>query len=151
MFSKNNLFLFFQFILIQLYLYLPLGSSIISIPFKLNISNISKLYNSTDFYKAYFNRSIFLEMNIGTSSKKINATLNLKSSCFYFSNDDTNTNNYYPIKSSLFKLNDKSKIYTNLRNADDIVYFQDIKRSQKLSFLLMNDTDINIIIIIIYQ
>ena len=142
MFSKNNFFLIFQFILILLYL--PLGSSIISIPFKLNISNVSKPYNSTDFYNAYFNRSIFLEMNIGNPSKKINASLNLKSSCFYFSNDDTNTNNYNPIKSSSFKLNDKSKIYSNLRNANDIIYFQDINRIQKLSFLLMNDTDINI-------
>jgi hypothetical protein len=83
-------------------------------------------------------------MNIGTPSKKINATLNLKSSCFYFSNNDSNTNNYYPNKSSSFKLNGKSNIYTNLRNAYDIIYFKDIKRNQKLSFLLMNDTDINI-------
>ncbi len=143
MFSKNNLFLFFQFILILLYLHLSL--SIISIPFKLNISNIYKSNNPTDFYNYFFNRSIFLEMNIGTPPKKINSTLNLKSSCFYFSNNDSNTNNYYPNKSSSFKLNGKSNIYTDLRNAHDIIYFQDIKRSQKLSFLLMNDSDKNII------
>ena len=143
MLSKNNLFLFFQFILIEFYL--PLSLSIISIPFKLNISNISKSYNSTDFYSFYLNRSIFLEMNIGTPNKTINATLNLKSSCFYFLNDHLNTNNYYPIKSSSFKLNGQSNIYTDLRNANDIIYFQDIKRNQKLSFLLMNDTDLNII------
>ena len=142
MFSKNTLFLSFQFILILLFL--PLSLSIISIPFKLNISNISKSYNSTDFYSFYLNRSILLEINIGTPSKKINATLNLKSSCFYFSNNDLNTNNYYPLKSSSFKLNGQSNIYPDLRNANDIIYFQDIKRSQKLSFLLINDTDINI-------
>ena len=142
MFSKNNLFLFFQFILILLYL--PLSLSIISIPFKLNISNVSKFYNSTDFYNDYFNRSILLEMNIGTPSKKINAALNIKTSCFYFSSNDSNNNNYYPIKSSSFKLEGKSKRYKDLRNANDIIYFQDIKRNQTLSFLLMNDTDINI-------
>jgi len=142
MFSKNNLFLFFQFILILLYL--PYETSINSIPFKLNISNISKPYNSNDFYNAYFNRTIIFEMNIGTPSKKVNATLNIKSPCFYFSKDDTNNNNYYPVKSSSFKLNGKSKMYPNLRNANDIIYFQDIKRIQKLSFLLMNGTDLNI-------
>jgi len=144
MLSKNSLFLFFQFILILLHFNITL--SIISIPFKLNISNVSKSYNSTEFYNAYFNRSIFLEMNIGTPSKKLNATLNLKSSCFYFSNDNSNSNthNYYPIKSSSFELNGKSNIYTDLRKADDILYFPDIKRNQKLSFLLKNDTDINI-------
>ena len=141
MISKNNLFFLFQIILILLSV--PLSLSIISIPFKLNISNISKSYNSTDFYNFYLNRSIFLEMNIGTPSKKINATLNLKSSCFYFSKEHLNTNNYYPIKSSSFKLNGQSNIYTDLRNANDIIYFQDIKRNQKLSFLLMNDTDLN--------
>ena len=107
MFSKNNLFLFFQFILILLYL--PLSLSIISIPFKLNISNASKFYNSTDFYNNYFNRSILLEMNIGTPSKKINVALNIKTSCFYFSKNDSNNNNYYPIKSSSFKIEGKSK------------------------------------------
>ena len=142
MFSKNNLFLFFQFILILLYL--PLSLSIISIPFKLNISNISKFYNSTDFYNDYFNRSILLEMNIGTPSNKINAALNIKTSCFYFSSNDSNNNNYYPIKSSSFKLEGKSERYKDLRNANDIIYFQDIKQNQTLSFLLMNDTDINI-------
>jgi len=142
MISKNNLFLLFEFILILLYL--PLGTSIISIPFKLNISNASKPFNSSDFYDSYFNRSIIIEMNIGNPSIKINASLNLKSSCFYFSKDDTNTNNYYPINSSSFKLNGKSKMYSNLRIANDIIYFQDIKRIQKLSFLLMNDTDMNI-------
>ena len=110
----------------------------------MNISNASKPYNSSDFYDAYFNRSIILEMNIGNPSKKINTSLNLKSSCFCFSNDDTNTNNYYPIKSSSFKLNGRAKMYSNLRNANDIIYFQDIKRIQKLSFFLMNGTDINI-------
>ena len=139
MFSKNNLFLFYQFIVILLYL--PLSLSIISIPFKLNISNVYKSYNPADFYNVFFKRSIFIEMNIGTPSKKINSTLNLKSSCFYFSCNDSNINNFYPIKSSSFKLNGKSNIYTDLRNAHDIIYFQDIKRSQKLSFLLMNDTD----------
>jgi len=140
MFSKNILFWFFQFILI----YLPLGSSIISIPFRLNISNASKPYNSNDFYNSYFNRTIFFEINIGNPSQKVNATLNYKSSCFYFSNNDTNTNNYYPIKSSSFRLNGKSKMNSNLRDANDIIYFQDINRIQKISFLLMNDTDINI-------
>jgi len=144
MLSKNKLFLFFQFILILILIYLPLGSSIISIPFRLNISNASKPYNSNDFYNAYFNRTIVFEMSIGNPSQKVNAILNFKSSCFYFSKDNTNTNNYFPAKSSSFKLNDKSKMYFNLKNANDIIYFQDIDRIQKLSFLLMNDTDINI-------
>ena len=78
-------------------------------------------------------------MNIGIPSKKINASLNLTSSYFYFSSNDSNINNYSPIKSSSFKLKKKSKVYDNLRNAQDIVYFQDIKQNQKLSFLLMND------------
>jgi len=145
MLSKNNLLLlFFQFLLTLLHFRLSL--SIISIPFKLNISNDYKSYNSTDFYNAYFNRSIFLEMNIGTPSKKINAALTLKSSCFYFSNNNSNsnTNKYYPINSSSFKLNGKSNIYTDLKNANDIIYFPDIKQNQKLSFLLKNDIDINI-------
>ena len=110
----------------------------------MNISNASKPYNSNDFYNSYFNRTIFFEINIGNPSQKVNASLNLKSSCFYFSNDASNTNNYYPSKSSSFKLNGKSKMYFNLRNANDIIYFQDIDRIQKLSFLLKNDTDINI-------
>ena len=103
MFSKNNLFLFFQFILILLYL--PLSLSIISIPFKLNISNISKFYNSTDFYNDYFNRSILLEMNIGTPAKKINVFLNPDSYCFEFKSSSLNSStNYYPHKSTSFNI-----------------------------------------------
>jgi len=137
MLSKNNLSLFFQIILI-LY-YLPLYLPIISIPFKLDILSIYKSYNSTNFYNIYFNRSIYLELNIGTPPQKTRATMNLGSSCFYFSNDGSNINNYHPINSSSFNLNTKSNTYTNLRNANDIIYFQNINKNQTLSFLLVDD------------
>jgi hypothetical protein len=138
MFSNNNLFLFSQLILI--FNYFPLGLSIISIPFNLDILNTYKSYNYTNFYNFYCNRDIFLDLNIGTPAKKTKATMNLVSSCFYFSNDVSNTNNYHPINSSSFNLNDKSTTFIYLRNADDIIYFQDIKKSQKLSFLLEDNT-----------
>jgi hypothetical protein len=138
MLSNNKLFFCFQFILI-LY-YLPLSLPIISIPFKLDNLSIDNSYNSTNFYKFYFNRDIFLELNIGTPTKKTRATMNLASSCFYFSNDDSNINNYRPINSSSFNLNDISKTFNNLRNANDVIYFQDINKSQRLSFLLVNNT-----------
>ncbi len=135
MFSNNKLFLCFQFILI-LY-YIPLYLPIISIPFKLD--NLS-IYNSTNFYNIYFNRDIYLELNIGTPAKKTRATMNLASSCFYLSNDDSNTNNYHPINSSSFNLNGKSNTFNNYSNANDIIYFQDLNKSQRLSFLLMDKT-----------
>ena len=138
MFSNNNLFLFFQFILI-LY-FLPLCLQIISIPFSLDILSIYKSYNSTNFYNIYFNRDIHLELKIGTPPKKTKATMNLASSCFYFSNDGSNTNNYHPINSSSFNLNVKSNTFSNLRNANDIIHFQDGKKSQKLSFLIVDNT-----------
>ena len=138
MFSNNKLFLFSQFILILNYL--SLYSSIISIPFNLDILTIYKSHNSTSFYNNYCNRDIFLELNIGTPPKKAKATMNLVSSCFYFLNDSSNINNYHPINSSSFNLNDKSTRFYNLRNADDILYFQDINKSQKLSFLLNDNT-----------
>ena len=137
MFS-NKLFLFFQLILI-LY-YLPLCLSIISIPFNLDVLSIYKSYNSTYFYNFYFNKNIYLQLNIGTPIQKARATLNLGSSCFYFSNDSSNNNNYHPINSSSFNLNGKSTVFNNLINANDILYFQDIKKSQKLPFLLDNNT-----------
>ena len=136
--SNKKLFLFFQFILI-LY-YLPLCLPIISIPFNLDILSIYKSYNSTNFYNIYFNRNIYLELNIGTPAKKTRATMNLASSCFYFSNDGSNINNYYPINSSSFNLNTKSYTFTNLRNANDIIYFKDINKNQTLSFLLVDNT-----------
>jgi len=138
MFSNKSLFIFSQFILILNYL--PLYLSIISIPFKLNILSIYRSYNSTNFYNFYFNRDIFLELNIGTPAKKTKAALSLDSSCFYFLNDGSNTNNYHPVKSSSFNLNDKSTTFSNLRNADDIIYFQDNNKRQKLSFVLMDST-----------
>ena len=134
MFSNNNLFLFCQFILILNYF--SFGLSIISIPFNLDILSIYKSYNSTSFYKVYCNRDIFLELFIGTPAKRTKATMNLVSSCFYFSNDSSNTNNYHPINSSSFNLYDKSKTFNNLRNADDIFYFKNINKSQNLPFLL---------------
>ena len=136
--SNKKLFLFFQFILI-LY-YLPLCLPIISIPFNLDILSIYKSYNSTNFYNIYFNRNIYLELNIGTPAKKTRATMNLASSCFYFSNDGSNINNYYPINSSSFNLNTKSYTFSNLRNANDIIYFKDINKNQTLSFLLVDNT-----------
>ena len=66
--------------------------------------------------------------------------MNLVSSCFYFSNDASNINNYYPINSSSFNLNTKSYTFTNLRNANDIIYLKNIKKNQTLSFLLMDNT-----------
>ena len=146
MFSKNNLFLFSQFILILNYFSLCL--SIISIPFKLDILSIYKAYNSTSFYNIYGNRDILLELNIGTPAKKIMSTTNLSSSCFYFSKDDSNSsinNNYHPVNSTSFNLNDKSTAFNNLRNANDIIYFQDIKKSQKIPFLLEDNSDEKII------
>ena len=136
--SNKNLFIFSQFILILNYL--PLYLSIISIPFKVDFLSTNKSYNSTNFYNNYFNRDIFLELNIGTPAKKTKSTMNLDSSCFYFLNDDSNYNNYHPVNSSSFNLNTKSNIFINLRNADDIIYFQDINKRQKLSFVLMDST-----------
>ena len=138
MFSNNKLFLCFQFILI--FYYLPLCLPIISIPFKLDNLSIYKFDNSTNFYNTFFKRDIYLELNIGTPTKKTRATMNLASSCFYFSKDDSNINNYYPINSSSFILNGISKTFNNLSNANDIIYFQDINKSQRLSFLLMDKT-----------
>ena len=138
MFSNNNLFLFCQFILILNYF--SFGLSIISIPFNLDILSIYKSYNSTSFYKVYCNRDIFLELFIGTPAKRTKATMNLISSCFYFSNDSSNTNNYHPINSSSFNLYDKSKTFNNLRNADDIFYFKNINKSQNLPFLLEDNS-----------
>jgi hypothetical protein len=79
-------------------------------------------------------------LNIGTPLKKTKATMNMVSSCFYFLNDSSNINNYHPVNSSSFNLNDKSTRFYNLRNANDIIYFQDINKSQKLSFLLEDNT-----------
>jgi len=138
MLSSNNLFLFSQFTLFLNYLSFCL--SIISIPFNLDILSIYQSYNSINFYKNYCYRDIFLELNIGTPTKKIKSTINLDSSCFYFSKDDSNNNNYHPVNSSSFNLNDKSTEFNKLRNANDIIYFQDIKKSQKLSFLLEDNT-----------
>ena len=138
MLTNKSLFIFSQFILILNYL--PLYLSIISIPFNLDILRNYKSYNSTNFYNNYFNRDIFLELNIGTPAKKTKATMNLASSCLYFLNDDSNTNNYHPVNSSSFNLNDKSTTFIKLRNANDIIYFQDIKKSQKLPFVLMDST-----------
>jgi len=138
MFSNNNLFLFCPFILILNYF--SFGLSIISIPFNIDILSIYKSYNSTSFYKVYCNRDIFLELFIGTPAKRTKATMNLVSSCFYFSNDSSNTNNYHPINSSSFNLYDKSKTFNNLRNADDIFYFKNINKSQNLPFLLEDNS-----------
>ena len=138
MFSNNNLSLFSQFILILNHFSLCL--SIISIPFSLDILSIYKSYNYTNFYNIYCNREILLELNIGTPAKRIKATMNSVSSCFYFSNNGSITNNYHPINSSSFNLNGKSATYNNLRNADDIIYFKDINKNQTLSFLLEDNT-----------
>ena len=138
MLSRNNSFLFSQFILILNFL--SLYSSIISIPFNLDILSIYKSYNSTSFYNFYCNREILLELNIGTPPKKVKSTMNLISSCFYFLNDSSIINNYHPINSSSFNLNDKSTRFYNLRNANDIIFFKDINKSQKISFLIEDNT-----------
>ena len=138
MLLNKKLFLFSQIIFILNYL--SFYSSIISIPFNLDILSIYKSHNSTSFYNMYCNGNIFLELNIGTPSKKAKATMNLVSSCFYLLNDSSNINNYYPINSSSFNLNDKSTRFYNLRNANDIIYFQNINKSQQLSFLLEDNT-----------
>ena len=128
MLLNKKLFLFSQIIFILNYL--SFYSSIISIPFNLDILSIYKSHNSTSFYNIYCNRDIFLELNIGTPSKKDKATMNLVSSCFYFLNDSSNINNYHPKNSSSFNLNDKSTRFYKLRNANDIIYFQNINKSQ---------------------
>ena len=113
--------------------------SIISFPFNLKNENSYLYYNSSYFFKDNFRKELLLELNIGTPPQKTTGILNQDSSCFYFNKGELGKYNYFPIKSSSFKINDKLNDYYKLKTGNELFIFQENK-IYKLNFLLINNS-----------
>ena len=69
------------FIFLNLLLYIPISSEVISLPFKIKFSKFQLFYNSTNFLNDYFKKELIAEFNIGSPPQKINGLIEY-STCF---------------------------------------------------------------------
>ena len=122
------------FIILLILLRITLCSKILSIPFKFkSIKSNYYTYNSSTFFNEYYNKELILEINIGTPFQKINAVLNPNSYCLILTASEPN---YYPHKSSSFKVNPnnnpKNSYYIFTESSD--VFNFNTNESYKLFF-----------------
>ena len=126
------------FIFLNLLLYIPISSEVISLPFKIKFSKFQLFYNSTNFLNDYFKKELIAEFNIGSPPQKINGLIDY-STCFWFKKDKSNDmKKYSPNKSSSLEKGIKYDINPQYRNYLDIFYFQGNNETYKFDFLLDN-------------
>ena len=123
-----------SFIILLILLKITSCSKILSIPFKFkSIKSNYYTYNSSTFFNEYYNKELILEINIGTPFQKINAVLNPNSYCLILTASEPN---YYPHKSSSFKVNPnnnpKNSYYIFTESSD--VFNFNTNESYKLFF-----------------
>ena len=126
------------FIFLNLLLYIPISSEVISLPFKIKFSKFQLFYNSTIFLNDYFRKELIAEFDIGSPPQKINGLIEY-STCFWFKKDKSDDlKKYSPKKSSSLEKGNKYEINPNYQHYLDIFYFQGINETNKLDFLLEN-------------
>ena len=138
--SNNIYYIFISFVIINI---LNPILTTISIPFTLKFINSYLYYNSSYYLNDNFKKNLLLELNIGTPPQKITALLNQNISCLSFDDGQLGNYNYFPIKSSSFKINDRLNDYNRLKIGNEIFHFSNNIKYNLNFLLLKNSSSLN--------
>ena len=121
--------------------------NILAIPFSLSKKNYDNPdYNSSNFLEDNFFKYILVHLNIGTPIQNVSSQLESASKCFQMrmndSDDDSNSNNYWPIYSTSVKQNG-GKVFSDNFNFEGLndsysFRFQIIDYNYKLNYSKYN-------------
>ena len=121
-------------------------SKILSIPFKFKKTQRNNYsYNSLYFLNEYYKKELLLEINIGTPPQKVNAYLNQNAYCTELKSPESiSENNYYPHKSTSFKVYEIQNTQNNpfkLINSRDVL---NINHNESVKLSLVSAEKLNI-------